>query len=181
MIHVKGMTQPQGHSTSGSHERYKSEERLQWERDHDCILKFGEWMIAEGVVKQEDLDALIKEAKKEAREGKKAAWSIYQSQPKRLRNEVLPLLKDLQVQGEKGIFTTNVIKDLEAVEDIEVAHSFKAVRKAIRLVVGDNKVNTTHLKAWLAKENKEQTKRYSSHLYSENDTDKLLDLSLIHI
>jgi pyruvate/2-oxoglutarate/acetoin dehydrogenase E1 component len=175
MIHVKGMTQPQGHSTSGSHERYKSEERLQWERDHDCILKFGEWMIAEGVVKQEDLDALIKEAKKEAREGKKAAWSIYQSQPIRLRNEVLPLLKDLQVQGEKGIFTTNVIKDLEAVEDIEVAHSFKAVRKAIRLVVGDNKVNTTHLKAWLAKENKEQTKRYSSHLYSENDTDKLLD------
>ena len=132
-------------------------------------------MIAEGVVKQEDLDALIKEAKKEAREGKKAAWSIYQSQPIRLRNEVLPLLKDLQVQGEKGIFTTNVIKDLEAVEDIEVAHSFKAVRKAIRLVVGDNKVNTTHLKAWLAKENKEQTKRYSSHLYSENDTDKLLD------
>ncbi|MGB1184110.1 MAG: alpha-ketoacid dehydrogenase subunit alpha/beta, partial [Schleiferiaceae bacterium] len=175
MIHVKGMTQPQGHSTSGSHERYKSPERLQWEKDHDCISKFGEWMQAQGIATQEELDALTKDAKKAAREGKKEAWKIYQSQPIRLRNEVLPLLKALQSQGEKGIFVTPIITDLEAVEDIEVAHSFKAVRKALRTVVGDTRVDTAPLKAWLDKEFKEQDKRYSSHLYSANDADLLLN------
>ena len=175
MIHVKGMTQPQGHSTSGSHERYKSPERLQWEKDHDCILKFGEWMQAQGIATQEELDALTKDAKKAAREGKKEAWKIYQSQPTRLRNEVLPLLKALQSQGEKGIFVTPIITDLEAVEDIEVAHSFKAVRKALRTVVGDSRVDTAPLKGWLDKEFKEQDKRYSSHLYSANDADLLLN------
>ncbi|MCH1455142.1 MAG: thiamine pyrophosphate-dependent dehydrogenase E1 component subunit alpha, partial [Schleiferiaceae bacterium] len=110
MIHVKGMTQPQGHSTSGSHERYKSKERLQWEKDHDCILKFGEWMINQGIATQEELDQLTKEAKKSAREGKKAAWTIYQEVPKRLRSEVLSILKAMQQQGEKGIFITNTIK-----------------------------------------------------------------------
>lgn len=174
MIHVKGMTQPQGHSTSGSHERYKSPERLQWEKDHDCILKFGQWMQEQGIVTQEELDQLTKDAKKAAREGKKEAWKIYQSQPIQLRNEVLPLLKAIQTQGEKGIFVTPVINELEAVEDIEVAHSFKAVRKALRTVVGDTRIDTAPLKAWLVKENGEQSKRYSSHLYSETDAAKLL-------
>ena len=126
MIHVKGMTQPQGHSTSGSHERYKTAERLQWEKDQDCIVKFGEWILAHDVASQEELDEITKEAKKLARDGKKEAWSIYQSHPIRLKHEVLPLLKSIQTQGEKGIFITNVIKELEAHEDLEVAHSFKA-------------------------------------------------------
>ncbi len=174
MIHVKGMTQPQGHSTSGSHERYKSKERLQWEKDHDCILKFGEWMINQGIATQEELDQLTKEAKKSAREGKKAAWTIYQEVPKRLRSEVLSILKAMQQQGEKGIFITNTIKELEAVEDVEVAHSFKAARKAIRIVRGDNRVDTSGLKNWLAVSTEDQERRYSSHLYSENPSNDLL-------
>ena len=175
MIHVKGMTQPQGHSTSGSHERYKSPERLQWEKDHDCILKFGQWMIQEGLATQEELDQLTKDAKKAAREGKKEAWNIYQSQPKRLREEVLPLLKAVQQQGEKGIFITNTIQHLESIEDVEVADSFKAVRKAIRTVRGDQRINLTPLLNWLEKERAEQRNRYSSHLYSESDVEKLLE------
>lgn len=174
MIHVKGMTQPQGHSTSGSHERYKSKERLQWEKDHDCILKFGEWMINQGIATQEELDQLTKEAKKSAREGKKAAWTIYQEVPKRLRSEVLSILKAIQQQGEKGIFITNTIKELEAVEDVEVAHSFKAARKALRIVRGDNRVDTSGLKNWLSLSTADQERRYSSHLYSENPSNDLL-------
>ena len=174
MIHVKGMTQPQGHSTSGSHERYKSKERLQWEKDHDCILKFGEWMINQGIATQEELDQLTKEAKKSAREGKKAAWTIYQEVPKRLRSEVLSILKAMQQQGEKGIFITNTIKELEAVEDVEVAHSFKAARKALRIVRGDNRVDTSGLKNWLSLSTADQERRYSSHLYSENPSNDLL-------
>ena len=177
MIHVKGMTQPQGHSTSGSHERYKSKERLQWEKDHDCILKFGEWMINQGIATQEELDQLTKEAKKSAREGKKAAWTIYQEVPKRLRSEVLSILKAMQQQGEKGIFITNTIKELEAVEDVEVAHSFKAARKAMRIVRGDNRVDTSGLKNWLSLSKADQERRYSSHLYSENPSNDLLSFT----
>ena len=175
MIHVKGMTQPQGHSTSGSHERYKSEERLQLEKDFDCILKFGEWIIAHEVASQEELDEITKEAKKLAREGKKEAWSIYQSHPIRLKNEVLPLLKAIQTQGEKGIFITNTIKELESHEDLEVAHSFKAVRKALRTVSGDRAIDVAPLKSWLSKEEAVQRERYSSHLYSVQSESALLD------
>lgn len=174
MIHVKGMTQPQGHSTSGSHERYKSPERLQWEKDHDCILKFGNWMIEQGLATSDELESLTKEAKKSAREGKKEAWKIYQSVPKQLRSEVVPLLKAVQTQGEKGIFVTNIIKELEQVEDVEVAHSFKAVRKALRIVRGDQRVDTNPLKNWLETTRKDQERRYSSHLYSEHPSNDLL-------
>ena len=82
MIHVKGMTQPQGHSTSGSHERYKSPERLQWEKDHDCILKFGQWIVNRGIATQEELEEMTQEGKKASREGKRklgASSNVYRN------------------------------------------------------------------------------------------------------
>ena len=175
LIHVKGMTQPQGHSTSGSHERYKSPERLQWEKDHDCILKFGQWIVEQGIATEDELKAASEEAKKEVREGKKSAWSLHQSIPAKYRQEVLALLKPLQTTGEKGIFLTNIIKELESEVDLDVHMSFKAVRKAIRTVLGDQKIDTTPLKNWLAKATAEQEPKFSSHLYSETSKDKLLD------
>ena len=175
MIHVKGMTQPQGHSTSGSHERYKSPERLQWEEDHDCILKFGQWIMNRGIATQEELDEVTQEAKKASREGKKEAWSIFQSLPKQLRSEALSLLKGIQQKGEKGIFTTNLIQELEAQQDLDVAMSVRAIRKAVRMVNGDAGIDTAPLKAWLATAKAEQELRYSSHLYNPNDEEKLLE------
>ena len=80
----------------------------------------------------------------------------------------------MQQQGEKGIFITNTIKELEAVEDVEVAHSFKAHRKALRIVRGDNRVDTSALKNWLESSKADQERRYSSHLYSENPSSELL-------
>ena len=175
MIHVKGMTQPQGHSTSGSHERYKSPERLQWEEDHDCILKFGQWIMNRGIATQEELDEVTQEAKKASREGKKEAWSIFQSLPKQLRSEALSLLKGIQQKGEKGIFITNLIQELEAEQDLDVAMSIRSVRKAVRMVNGDAAIDTAPLKAWLAAAKAEQELRYSSHLYNPNDEEKLLE------
>ncbi|RMG76666.1 MAG: thiamine pyrophosphate-dependent dehydrogenase E1 component subunit alpha, partial [Bacteroidetes bacterium] len=77
LIHVEEVTQPQGHSTSGSHERYKSPERLQWEKDFDPIKKMGEWMVANNIATQEELEAIQKEAKKIVREAKNKAWNDY--------------------------------------------------------------------------------------------------------
>ena len=159
MIHVKGMTQPQGHSTSGSHERYKSPERLQWEKDHDCILKFGQWIVNRGIATQEELEEMTQEGKKASREGKKEAWSIFQRLPKQLRSEALSLLKGIQQKGEKGIFTTNLIQELEAQQDLDVAMSVRAIRKAVRMVNGDAAIDTAPLKAWLAAATAEQELR----------------------
>jgi pyruvate/2-oxoglutarate/acetoin dehydrogenase E1 component len=85
------------------------------------------------------------------------------------------LLKDIQTQGEKGIFITNTIKELESHEDLEVAHSFKAVRKALRTVSGDSTIDVAPLKSWLNKEEAVQRERYSSHLYSVQSEAALLD------
>ena len=175
LIHVKGMTQPQGHSTSGSHERYKSPERLQWEKDHDCILQFGNWIIERGIATQEELNEVEQEAKKAAREGKKEAWSIFQSLPSTLRTEALGLLRPVQQLGEKGIFVTPLIQELEAQVDLDVAMSIKAVRKAIRLTANDPKIDQSAMKQWLRTATAEQERRYSSHLYNPNDEEKLLE------
>jgi len=175
LIHVKGMTQPQGHSTSGSHERYKSPERLQWEKDHDCILQFGNWIIERGIATQEELNEVEQEAKKAAREGKKEAWSIFQSLPSTLRTEALGLLRPVQQVGEKGIFVTPLIQELEAQVDLDAAMSIKAVRKAIRLTANDPKIDQSAMKQWLRTATAEQERRYSSHLYNPNDEEKLLE------
>jgi pyruvate/2-oxoglutarate/acetoin dehydrogenase E1 component len=175
LIHVKGMTQPQGHSTSGSHERYKSPERLQWEKDHDCILQFGNWIIERGIATKEELNEVEQEAKKAAREGKKEAWSIFQSLPSTLRTEALGLLRPVQQVGEKGIFVTPLIQELEAQVDLDVAMSIKAVRKAIRLTANDPKIDQSAMKQWLRTATAEQERRYSSHLYNPNDEEKLLE------
>jgi len=175
LIHVKGMTQPQGHSTSGSHERYKSPERLQWEKDHDCILQFGNWIIERGIATQEELNEVEQEAKKAAREGKKEAWSIFQSLPSTLRTEALGLLRPVQQVGEKGIFVTPLIQELEAQVDLDAAMSIKAVRKAIRLTANDPKIDQSAMKQWLRIATAEQERRYSSHLYNPNDEEKLLE------
>jgi len=175
LIHVKGMTQPQGHSTSGSHERYKSPERLQWEKDHDCILQFGNWIIERGIATQEELNEVEQEAKKAAREGKKEAWSIFQSLPSTLRTEALGLLRPVQQVGEKGIFVTPLIQELEAQVDLDAAMSIKAVRKAIRLTANDPKIDHSAMKQWLRTATAEQERRYSSHLYNPNDEEKLLE------
>ena len=77
LVHVTEVTQPQGHSTSGSHERYKSKERLQWEADHDCILKMRQWIIKKGYATDEEMDDLESVAKKEAKTAKNDAWKAF--------------------------------------------------------------------------------------------------------
>ena len=75
LIHVQELTQPQGHSTSGSHERYKSKERLEWENEHDCIVQMKKWMISNNIASEEEINTIDEAAKKEVLQGKKEAWS----------------------------------------------------------------------------------------------------------
>ena len=105
VIHVIEVTQPQGHSTSGSHERYKDEQRLAWEGEHDGLVKFREWILnysvelegrEEILATAEDLDAIEAEAKKTVKEGQKKAWDNYQAPILAMKSEVLSLVEKLQ-------------------------------------------------------------------------------------
>jgi len=94
MIHVEEMTQPQGHSTSGSHERYKTKERLQWEQDWDCILKFKEYIISSAIATADQLDQIDAEAKAEVRRQKDAAWNAFSNEIKEELELALGLIRE---------------------------------------------------------------------------------------
>jgi TPP-dependent pyruvate/acetoin dehydrogenase alpha subunit len=88
LFHVQEITQPQGHSTSGSHERYKSKERLAWEAEHDCIRRMREWIINEVLILPEEIDAIEREAKASARQAKERAWKAFNNDVRKDHNKV---------------------------------------------------------------------------------------------
>jgi len=169
LIHVSEVTQPQGHSTSGSHERYKPKERLQWELDFDPIKKMGEWMIEANLASQVELDAISKESKKLIRLAKGEAWKAFINPIKEEQKEVAALLMQLAKGSSNKAFIEKLVKDLLAhIEPIR-KDMFNAVRKAMRLVREESSSAKTSLVAWLNKEKLINTNRFSSHLYSESD------------
>ena len=113
LIHVNELTQPQGHSTSGSHERYKDSERLEWESDHDCIKQMKSWMITFNIATEEELDALDLAAKKEVLEGKKVAWIAFTSPIKTEHNELINLLESVANGSENKVFIQKYTADLK--------------------------------------------------------------------
>jgi pyruvate/2-oxoglutarate/acetoin dehydrogenase E1 component/TPP-dependent pyruvate/acetoin dehydrogenase alpha subunit len=169
LIHVSDVTQPQGHSTSGSHERYKSAERLQWEIDFDPIKKMGEWMLEANLATQEDLDTISKESKKVVRVAKGDAWKSFINPVKEEQKEVAALLMQLAEGSSNIAFIEKFANDLsEKIEPIR-KDMFNAVRKALRLVRDENSSAKSSLVAWLNKEKEVNTSRFSSHLYSESE------------
>ena len=112
MIHVIELTQPQGHSTSGSHERYKSIERLNWEKEYDCLAQMKLWMIENHIGTEEELDAIHKDIKKEVRLGKKAAWNAFLQPIIDEKNEAIALIKAAAETSANRAFITKIINDL---------------------------------------------------------------------
>ena len=167
LLHVKEVTQPQGHSTSGSHERYKNEERLTWEREHDCNLKMREWIIANEVATAEELDALEKEIKKEVRDGKNAAWKAYTEEIKEEQKEFLSVLVDFAGKNKKikEIFDALAADRQPIRKDI-----LSAARKALRYATQANLEGRVALSKWIEFYIKQTQPKFSSHLYSETGT-----------
>ncbi len=101
LFHVQEMTQPQGHSTSGSHERYKSKERLAWEVEHDCIRRMREWIISEVMILPEEVDAIEREAKVSARQAKERAWKAFNNDVRKDQTKVTEILDKAIQQSRK--------------------------------------------------------------------------------
>lgn len=169
LVHVQELTQPQGHSTSGSHERYKSPERLEWEKEHDCIAKMKEWLINQEIATEEELAELEKAAKKEARDGKKAAWNAFTKKQKEAQKELVTLLQSVEKESAHATDIASLHKELKAQKDIYKYELLSAARKALRITLGEENGARTTLKNWIKDYQSKNQSDYSSHLYSESE------------
>lgn len=173
LVHVKEVSQPQGHSTSGSHERYKSEERLNWETEFDCIAKFKEWIInfnTDGLTLStiEELDAIQQEAKTTVRDSKNAAWKSFTEEIKTDLTAVVSIMKEVANQSANRVFIQKEIEALEKAVDPLRKEIFNAARKVLRLVREENTAAKTALGSWIEQELEINKSRYSSHIHSES-------------
>ena len=168
LIHVQELTQPQGHSTSGSHERYKSAERLEWERDHDCNVRFRAWLIDNEFATEEELAAVENGIKKQVRDGKKAAWNAYLNPIIEKRNEAVALMEALAVASINGVFMTPLVNALKEIKEPNLKNVFETARALLRFAIKEHSAAVRDLQTWL-RSHKEVTQQvYSSHLFSSS-------------
>ena len=118
LVHVQELTQPQGHSTSGSHERYKNAERLAWETEFDCLAKMKTWLIGNNIATSEELDAIDNQAKKDVLEGKKVAWANFTAPIKAEQQELAGLLNSIASQSENKVFIEKIANDVASIKNL---------------------------------------------------------------
>ncbi len=173
LVHVKEVNQPQGHSTSGSHERYKSSDRLTWETEFDCINKFKEWILAfnvagEKLATEDDLAAIAQEAKTQVNEEKKAAWADFTAFLKADLDNILPLLTEVAATSANKAFIEKEITELTKIKDPIRKEIFNTVRKILRITRGEISPAKNALKTWLTNETAKNFDRYSEYLHSQS-------------
>lgn len=178
LVHVKEVNQPQGHSTSGSHERYKNEERLKWEVEFDCINQFKEWIInfdvdGKTIATEEELEAIQKDAKKHVRDEKNAAWKAFTDGLKNDLATSLSLIKAVANESSNGVFINKIAEGLEKAMDPIRKDILSSARKVLRMVRSENIPSKAALSAWIKQQINENHDRYSSYLYSESDKSAL--------
>lgn len=165
LIHVQELTQPQGHSTSGSHERYKSKERLEWEAEKDCVLQFRNWIISSDIATTEELDELDKQLKKEVLDGKKAAWKAYLDPIVAERDQLVAVLNTVAASSPNRVFLEKFASDLAGIKEPIRKDVITVARKALRMVVKEAGKGT--LVQFIENYFEQNQGRYSSHLMSE--------------
>ena len=168
IIHVVELTQPQGHSTSGSHERYKSKERLEWERRNDCLLKMREWILAEKFATGEELDQIEKQAKESAESARKRAFEAFMQPIRRESDEVLALLDKVAAESAQAEAVQKVSLNLRAVVHPERRDVVSAAMWGLLAARADKGAAKEDLARWLAEQQALNADRYGSHLYSQS-------------
>ena len=186
LIHVKELTQPQGHSTSGSHERYKDKERLQWEKDHDCINKMREWIlefeletqdgeILRFVNSEEELILLEKEAKKEVSEAKKEAWNAYLNDIKSDLFKVVSILDNAAKKSKNSTVINKYKSDLSALKEPTRKDVLSTARKCLRYLKDEKNSEKIALQQFIKNAIDNAFDKYSSQLTNESSK------SVLHI
>ena len=174
VIHAVEVTQPQGHSTSGSHERYKSKERLDWEAEYDGIVKFREWILnysksidgtEQILATEEELNTLDKEAKKEVKDGQKKAWEAFRESIDSIKNKVLKLVEPL---AENNREVESLLENFKKIVSIGKKDIFHLGRQTLLFTLKNNIPQRQLLANLMAELNAVEQDNYSSHLYSQS-------------
>jgi pyruvate/2-oxoglutarate/acetoin dehydrogenase E1 component/TPP-dependent pyruvate/acetoin dehydrogenase alpha subunit len=173
LIHVEEVTQPQGHSTSGSHERYKSKERLQWESDFDGIRKMREWILSNKIAAENELNDIEENAKKVVREAKAAAWTAYLTPIKNERTEVISMITGIANASSNKVFIEKITTELAGISEPNRRDIIVAAKRVLRMTRSENIPARTVLSSWLSESNIANYDRYSSYLQSESDLNAL--------
>ena len=179
VFHMEEVTQPLGHSTSGSHERYKGEERLKWEEEFDPIRKMREWIISEGIATPSELDALAEDAAEEVKESRKKAWEMFQNPIKTERDALLKIINERScrcTEEVKEAAVDDIAGDLRKVLAPIRKDNFMSARKILRNVCNtclksDNLKEELH--GWLRRNYKDAKFSYDTFLYNETPTSVL--------
>ena len=173
IIHVTEVTQPQGHSTSGSHERYKSKQRLEWEAEYDCIDQMRAWMLKTKVVSKSEIETIENEAIEHVKQSKEAAWEAYMAPIQAEKDTCIESLQSLANESGNPEAIMPLAKALKADRDAIRKDLGVSVSKALRLTIGENGPAREALLAWYNDYKNINFERYSSHLYSESEWNAL--------
>ena len=170
LIHVEEMTQPQGHSTSGSHERYKTKERLKWEAAHDCLVKFREWILENEISNETELSEIEKESKLAAKRGKEQAWKAYLQEIKDDKATVLQLIENTKAaHPEQSGNLSNLYTQLKDIPIPNKADVMRTVRSANWQLRSQDSAAKTALQDWIKEKERVHHAEYNSDLYSESE------------
>jgi pyruvate/2-oxoglutarate/acetoin dehydrogenase E1 component len=164
LIHVTEVTQPQGHSTSGSHERYKDKQRLEWEREYDCILQMRKWMIESAMITEEEITELEATAKQLVRDAQKEAWNEYLASIKTEKDQVVNMVSAL-AKGDSRL--TKIASELSGAADAQRKEVFSSVRRALRLTIDKPSAERSALVQWYAQQEDLNIDRYNSKLFTD--------------
>ena len=169
LIHVEELTQPQGHSTSGSHQRYKSKERLEWEKQYDCNLKTREWILSNGFASEEELKAIEEDNKKKARKAKTEAWDAYQAPILNNKKELI-LLIDKATKAANNDPNLQILKsELNKIAEPSYKDILHSARKALRILTHYDHPIKEELRTWKNTLTEQLNPKFSSHLHSHSD------------
>ncbi len=174
LFHIEEMVQPTGHSTSGSHERYKSKERLKWEAEHDPLKKMEEWILSEGLATESELSLIRKKTSQEAVQARDRAWKKYYEPIQRERDELLEIISSRRCDcSSEGVDKLGILsRDLKRINfpiRRDVQSTAKRIMRHMCLSCPVRKELQAEISRWLENYKEDNWKRYSTHLYSETD------------
>ena len=169
IVHVKELTQPLGHSSSGSHERYKTKERLEWEKINDCNVKMRQWIIDNSISNDDELNIIESKCKDDVRISKKDAWETYINPILKIRDEYIQILDDLFKRYNDYNLDIS-ISELLRIKEPNKKDILSNARKVLRVLLNENSFELDSLKNWINRFSSKQSKTYSSKLYNESDT-----------
>ena len=170
LIHVNELTQPQGHSTSGSHERYKDKDRLNWEAKNDCNVKMRDWLLENNIATDEELQTIEKGIKKQVRDAKKAAWTSYLKPALSEKEELAALLQTVAASSPNKVFIEKIANELAETTEPNRKDSASAARRALRYLINENSSEKQQLLNWIDTFFEKVQPLYSSDLHNESDS-----------